>query len=89
MAQTGRCGPPFTSAFYGALIFVLLRYGLVATISAVFFLDSSNAIIVGSDWKAWYAPPGIATILLLGGIVVFAFWRSLGSRPLFGGEAGT
>jgi predicted Ser/Thr protein kinase len=74
-------------AIYSALAFVLLRCGLVATIAAVFFADSGNAIVLGWDWKTWYAPYGIASLLLLSGIVVWAFYRSLGSRELIGDDA--
>ena len=73
---------------YSALAFVLLRCGLVATIAAVFFADSGNAVLLGGDWNTWYAPYGIASLLLLIGIAVWAFWRSLGGRELIGEEAG-
>ena len=72
-------------SMFGILIFFLLRSGLVTTMSAIFFIDGMNAIILGTDWKTWYAPAGLATLLLLLGIALFAFWRSLGSRELLGG----
>jgi serine/threonine-protein kinase len=72
---------------YSALAFVLLRCGLVATIVAVFFADSGNSVLLGWDWKTWYAPHGIASLLLLIAIAVWAFWRALGDRELFGEEA--
>jgi serine/threonine-protein kinase len=68
------------------LIFGLLRLGLVTTISAIFFLNSFNAVTLGGDWQAWFAPAGLASLLLLLGLAVFAFWRSLGSRQLLGGQ---
>src|ERR1017187_2101717 len=68
---------------YSVLVLVLLRLGLVATMAAVFFIDSFNLISLGADWKTWYAPAGLATFFLLLGIAIFAFWRSLGSRELF------
>jgi len=71
---------------YSVLLFVLLRLGLVATMAAVFFIDATNLITLGADWKTWYAPSGLATFLLLLGIAVFAFWRSLGTRELFSGK---
>jgi hypothetical protein len=71
---------------YAILIFMLLRNGLVATIATVFFVNSYNALVLGTDWKAWYAPSGFATLLLMAGIALFAFWRSLGSRELIGGD---
>src|ERR1039458_8611426 len=60
---------------YSVLVFVLLRLGLVATMAAVFFIDSFNLISLGADWKTWYAPAGLATFFLLLGIAIFAFWR--------------
>jgi uncharacterized membrane protein len=60
----------------------LLRVGLVATITAVFFVGGVNDMALGTDWSAWYIPASLATLLLLLGISVFAFWRSLGGREL-------
>jgi len=71
------------AGIFAVLIFVLLRFGLVATMAAIFFLNTFNKITLGTDWKTWYAPSGLATLVLLLGIAVFAFWRSLGSRELF------
>jgi serine/threonine-protein kinase len=69
-----------------ALIFVLLRVGLVATIAALFFVDAINGMALGWDWSAWYVPASLATLLLLVGISIFAFWRSLGGRALIEGD---
>ena len=63
---------------YTVLVFVLLRLGLVATMAAVFFIDTVNSITLGTDWKTWYAPSGLATLILLLSVAVFAFWRSQG-----------
>jgi predicted Ser/Thr protein kinase len=70
---------------YAILMFVLLRVGLVTTISAMFFLNALNRVCLGSDWKAWWAPEGFATIFLLLGMVSYAFWRSIGIRDLTAG----
>lgn len=73
------------ASIFAILIFVLLRLGLVATMSAVIFINSMGSITLGGDWKTWYAPAGIATLLLLLTIAILAFWRSLGSRDLLVG----
>ena len=75
---------PIYFVLFAILIFVLLRLGLVAALAAIFYLNSCSKIIVGSDWTTWYAPYGLATMALLLGIALFAFWRSLGPRELFG-----
>jgi serine/threonine-protein kinase len=72
---------------YAVLLFLLLRLGLVATIATIYFLDTFNAIVLGSDWTTWYAPSAIATIALLLCISVFAFRTSLGDRQLLGSES--
>jgi serine/threonine-protein kinase len=69
---------------FAILLFVLLRYGLVAIMAAACFIDSLDVITLGADWKTWYAPAGLATVTTLLGIAIFAFWRSLGRRELFG-----
>ena len=71
---------------YGALAFVLLRSGLVATIATLFFADSGNSVMLGMNWNNWYAPAGLASLLLLVGIAVYAFRLSLGARDLLEGE---
>ena len=43
-------------AITAVLIFILLRIGFVATISALIFRYSFEAMILGVDWKTWYAP---------------------------------
>jgi len=73
---------------FATLIVMLLHWGLVAAIMTVFFVNSFNNISLGADWKTWYTPAGIATFLLLAGIAMFAFWRSLGGRELIGEEGG-
>jgi serine/threonine-protein kinase len=73
-------------AVYAFLILLLLRWGLIAAIVTIFFVNSFNNIPLGADWKTWYTPYGLATFLMLLGIACFAFWRSLGGRELIGEE---
>ncbi len=77
---------PIYFGLFSLLIFVMLRMGLVAFCAAIFFLNTASRIIAGTDWTTWYAPFGLATLSLLIGIALFAFWRSLGSRELLGVE---
>ncbi len=76
------------AVIFTALIFMLLRLGLVATIAAIFYVDAINGLALGKDWGAWYVPASLATLLLLIGISVFAFWRSLGGRDLIEADEG-
>ncbi len=72
---------------YAILMFVLVRVGLVTAISAMFFLNALNRICLGSDWKAWWAPYGFATIFLLFSMVSLALWRSIGTESSAHAEA--
>jgi hypothetical protein len=72
---------------FAILAFVLIRFGLVASISAIYFANEFPNIWIGSDWKAWYVPIGIASVLFMLAIAGVAFWKSLGNRDLLGDEA--
>jgi serine/threonine-protein kinase len=65
-----------------ALVFALLRFGLLVSITAIFAFNTLNGITLGSDWSAWYAPTGFATIVVLLGISALAFRSALGGREL-------
>jgi serine/threonine-protein kinase len=78
---------PVYLAIYFALFMVMLRFGLLATISTLFFVNGFQSIVLGLDWTAWYAPYGLASLVCLLAITIGAFWRSLGSRILFGDQA--
>jgi serine/threonine protein kinase len=67
-----------------ALVFVLLRLGLLVTVTAIFALNTVNGITLGTDWTAWYAPTGFATIGFLLVLTLLAFRQSLGNRELLG-----
>jgi hypothetical protein len=71
--------------FYTGTVLVLTRLGLLASISsAVFrlgFLDGFPLTIHGS---AWYAGISLAGTLLMAAMVFYAFYTSLGGRPVFG-----
>jgi serine/threonine-protein kinase len=69
---------------YASIFFLLLRYGLVATMAAVVFINGSNSILLGGDWQAWYIPYSLASLLFLVGIALFSFWQALGPAGLFG-----
>ena len=73
-------------AIYCVLIFLLLRWGLVASITTIFVVNSFSNLTLGANWKTWYAPPGLASFALLAGIAIWAFTRSLGGRELIGEE---
>jgi len=72
---------------YGAIIFLMLRKGLVVTMTAVFTINLLNGITLGSDWTTWYAPVGFATMILAIAIALWAFLRTVDGRDLLGGAS--
>src|SRR5437763_15530624 len=65
---------------YSALICLLWHCGLLVSIVTMYFVSSLNCLILGFNWKTFSVPSGIATAALLLGIVLYSFWRSLGTR---------
>ena len=64
------------------LALILIRTGMVLTIAALFFLNTTGRINLGPGLSGWYTPYGLAYIALLIAIAVYAFWRSIGERTL-------
>lgn len=67
---------------FSALIFCLLRFGLVVAVSAVFFLNTINGATVGTDFSTWYAPTGLVTLALVLAIALYAFRVCVGETNL-------
>ena len=78
-------GVPF--AFLGALltIVVLYRYGLLALISAIFFLHLVIFFPITSDLSAWYAADFVLALIICLALAGFGFYTSLAGQPLFRG----
>ena len=74
---------PFNLLVGGMLAFLLLRFGLLAAVSALTFLSYAE-MITTLDVSSWSSGP---TLFALGGMLVLIFYgfiTSLGGRPLFG-----
>jgi serine/threonine-protein kinase len=67
---------------FAALIFALLRLGLVATMAAVLTVNSLAQASVGLDLSAWFAPYAVARLLVPMALAVFAYWRATSAPPL-------
>jgi hypothetical protein len=65
-----------------ALLFALLRFGLLVTVAAVFAINTFGNLGLGTDLNVWYAPFGLATIALLLAVAAVAFRYTLGEREL-------
>ena len=71
--------------FYTGTVLVLTRLGLLASVSsAVFRLGFLDGFPLTTYGSAWYAGISLAGILLMAAMVFYAFYTSLGGRPVFG-----
>jgi len=68
----------------GLSLVVLLRCGLVASVTMSFFQVRFG--VWTTDLSSWYAGYMVIPLLLLAGIAVYAFSISLAGRPVFSGK---
>ena len=64
-----------------------VRFGLVGAIAATLTFRMTEFIPLTLDVSVWYFSYSLVCLLLPVGLVVYAFWISLGGRPLIGEEA--
>lgn len=69
------------SALLGML--VLYRYGLLATISALFFLHLMIFYPITSEFSAWYAGDYVLIVIISLALAGFAFYTSLAGQRVF------
>lgn len=65
------------------LVWTLYRYGLLALISAIFFLHLAIFYPITSDFSAWYATDFVLALIISLTVIGFAFYISLAGQPLF------
>lgn len=74
---------PFSLVAVFLVVWVLYRYGLLALISAIFFLHLQIFYPVTSDFSAWYATDFVLALIVAIGLACFSFYTSLAGQPLF------
>ncbi|HEV3254107.1 MAG TPA: serine/threonine-protein kinase [Candidatus Acidoferrales bacterium] len=68
-------------------VFLLMRFGLLAFVASGFFNLLLSNFPLTTQGSAWYAGISLAGILLMAAMAFYAFYTSLGGRPVFGGAA--
>ena len=67
-------------------MFLLIRFGLLALVAkGVLYGPLSNIFPLTTQISSWYAGISLAAILFMAAIAAYAFYTSLGGRPIFGG----
>jgi hypothetical protein len=68
------------------VVFVLYRYGLLATAAAFFFAHLWVFYPMTTELTAWYATDFLMALTICVALVIFGFYTSLAGQPLFSGK---
>jgi serine/threonine-protein kinase len=90
LAAPIRPGEPALEWIYGGLralllYMLLMRCGLLAFVSAFFFMFVTFEALFTLDLTAWYAPRGFAILLVFAGLLAYAFHTALAGKSPFRG----
>ncbi len=77
---------PFISVVTLLAIGVLYRYGLLASIFAMFVFHLWIFFPMTTELTAWYAIDFTIALAIVVGVVAYGFYRSLAGQPLFTGK---
>jgi hypothetical protein len=64
-------------------VVTLQRFGLLALISAIFFLHLMVFFPVTTEFSAWYASSFILDLIIILSLAVYGFYKSIAGQPLF------
>jgi len=64
--------------------FILIRFGIVTGLVSFFVLIMFSNFPIGLDASVWYSGTSYTALAILVVIVLYAFYYSLGGRPIFG-----
>ncbi|HET6976481.1 MAG TPA: serine/threonine-protein kinase [Pyrinomonadaceae bacterium] len=76
-------GIPFACIAVILMVASLYRFGLLALVSAIYFVHLTIFFPITSDLSAWYAADFVLASIIGLGLVGFAFYTSLAGQPLF------
>ncbi len=68
----------------GVTVILLRSLGLLWLVAAIVFNGFLTTFPLTTQASAWYAGISLAGILLMAAIAFYAFYTSLGGRPVFG-----
>jgi Protein kinase domain len=70
---------------YGVIVFMLLRCGLLALVTAIFITDLLGELVFTTNFSAWYGTGSVVLIVLVSALAIFAFRKSLGGQRITAG----
>jgi serine/threonine-protein kinase len=73
--------PVFTLIF-SLIVVVLMRFGLLSVVLAIFTVNALNSFVVTTNFSAWYGTGSLVVLCLFGATCVLCYRRALGNpRP--------
>jgi serine/threonine-protein kinase len=82
LTHASAAGVPFAFVAAFLAVFCLHRYGLLALVSALFFVHLNIFYPITSDFTAWYAGDFLPALVVSLALAVYGFRTSLAGRPL-------
>ncbi len=68
-------------------VFLMIRFGLLTLVANFVFWQVLSNFPLTTQSSAWYSGISLTGILLIAAIALYAFYTSLGGRPIFGAVA--
>jgi hypothetical protein len=70
--------------FVPGVLFVLMRFGLLPGVAAMFVTLVMSSVVASLDFSSWYADRALVSIAALVGILAYGAATALGGKPIFG-----
>jgi hypothetical protein len=71
----------------GVVVYCLIRFGFLAGMASLLLANFPGHFTVPAQMGAWYARPSWIAVAIVGALLVYAFYASLGGRSLIRPEA--
>ncbi len=68
-------------------VVMLIRFGLLTLVVATLVQNAVDHVTITLEPSSWYAGGMLLVLAIVSAIAVYAFWISLGGKPLFADEA--
>ena len=76
-------GWPVNIVFFGVMVLVLMRYGLLALVVGMFLSIFIGSFPLGTNFSAWYASQIVYTVAVVLVVALFGFRSALAGQSLF------
>ncbi len=74
---------PALGLVYAIAVLIVIRFGLVPLVVAIFTVDMLGNVPISADFSSWYMTTSILALLSVVAITGWGFYHSLGGRPLW------